>query len=723
MEQAPSQSRPPADRLPAEADPQQLRQALLDRVTADDWEGALACWARIEAAAVADGNSHVWAALALRRLAQLDAAEALIEAGRAAHPGHAQLIIDHAWVAVERHGWAAALPRWQAAWAALPDNAQAAVGLGRCLREIADYPAAEAHLRHAAARFPERPDLLIARGHLLQDRADWSAALRCWGEVKEQHPELPEGYLGAAQALRQLGRAAEAEAILAPALRLFPTAFNVLAEHAWNGTRHADLDEALRRWAAVREGFPDQAVGYVGAAVACRQAGRISDAEDLLQAAVTRFPSDYPAASDHAGIAALRGDFATAVARWRGVVERFPHRAAAHVGLAMAIRDGGDPAAAEAAAVAALVAVGPDCELRMLLASLALQRGDAAEAARRWAALRADAPAQARVFAGSVGALRELGRLEAAEQMATEALQRFPNDLELERQRALTLSARRDWPAALPLWEQLKRRAPAEPSVLAALRDVLWQARIDQGAGTVGSGDDAVAPFEIPAILLAEGGADADGQALRRLLMRFESLGHTCEFGIVQRRFGAEPLGLLRWASIKPDNLRKALQARFAGMGEAGQTILRVSHLGEYTTLDTSYDIFSHTFTNETQAPRDRFYAQLCKRTMFLRRVLIETIEGGEKILVYKYGPDFSTAQLLALHDAVRAYNPATLLLGVRLEDAHHPSGTVEVLREGLLAGYIDRFSNVDISVEVWLALCRQAAALHDAAATRPQAA
>ncbi len=36
---------------------------------------------------------------------------------------------------------------------------------------------------------------------------------------------------------------------------------------------------------------------------------------------------------------------------------------------------------------------------------------------------------------------------------------------------------------------------------------------------------------------------------LQDLMLQFESLGQNCEFGLVQRRAGADPLGLLRFDS------------------------------------------------------------------------------------------------------------------------------------------------------------------------------
>ena len=38
---------------------------------------------------------------------------------------------------------------------------------------------------------------------------------------------------------------------------------------------------------------------------------------------------------------------------------------------------------------------------------------------------------------------------------------------------------------------------------------------------------------------------------LNEMLLEFESLGDNCEFGLVQRHFGAEPISLLRFAGFE----------------------------------------------------------------------------------------------------------------------------------------------------------------------------
>jgi hypothetical protein len=44
-----------------------------------------------------------------------------------------------------------------------------------------------------------------------------------------------------------------------------------------------------------------------------------------------------------------------------------------------------------------------------------------------------------------------------------------------------------------------------------------------------------------------------DLDAVRGFFPGFENLGGNCEFGLVQRHFGAEPLSLLRWTATPPE--------------------------------------------------------------------------------------------------------------------------------------------------------------------------
>src|SRR5256885_894206 len=82
---------------------------------------------------------------------------------------------------------------------------------------------------------------------------------------------------------------------------------------------------------------------------------------------------------------------------------------------------------------------------------------------------------------------------------------------------------------------------------------------------------------------------------VEQLMMRFESLGENCEFGLAQRRCGAEPLGLLRFSSAPLPVLLAGLRARFEGMGEPEQIDIQVSdNRQEYLVVDRCFGFLYH---------------------------------------------------------------------------------------------------------------------------------
>ena len=212
-----------------------------------------------------------------------------------------------------------------------------------------------------------------------------------------------------------------------------------------------------------------------------------------------------------------------------------------------------------------------------------------------------------------------------------------------------------------------------------------------------------------------------DDPEMYEVMMSFEEFGGAlfgCEFGGVQRAFGAKPLGLLRWADLAPENIISVLEQRFEGVGLPENTeifIYETGEGGEYGTRDKRFHMAMHTFVQADSAPADKVFHDACRRLRYLSRKLMGDIESGGKIFVYKLTYDSLTAaQLGRLHSAVRSYGPTTLLY-VRYSDQDHPDGSVEVVAPGLLVGYLDRFGvsrdgkGLPLPINSWAAVCRQA--------------
>ena len=205
------------------------------------------------------------------------------------------------------------------------------------------------------------------------------------------------------------------------------------------------------------------------------------------------------------------------------------------------------------------------------------------------------------------------------------------------------------------------------------------------------------------------------GFTTTQLVMQFESLGENCEFGLVQRRCDAEPLGLLRFSSTFVRDLVRGLDSGFEGIGETEDIEPRLEGMGdqkEYMIYERRYGLLYHTFVLENQRSAWLLKEQESTRLKFLHRKFMEELAANEKIFVYKQNEHVSLEEVRALFLALNHYGPNTLLWVVPAETPAQ-AGSVEVLADGLLRGYVDRFAPADnahdLSLNAWLRVCLNA--------------
>jgi hypothetical protein len=203
------------------------------------------------------------------------------------------------------------------------------------------------------------------------------------------------------------------------------------------------------------------------------------------------------------------------------------------------------------------------------------------------------------------------------------------------------------------------------------------------------------------------------------LALRFESLGggslrrggFGCEFGFFQRDCGAEPIGLLRWASINPDNLIAALETRFRGITDPANLRLERAHgWPEWKVTNVTYRVkFDHSGLNPDAVSEDEARSIVCRRLDFLARKLIVDLESGEKTFVYRV-EDGVMDRVEALAAAINAYGRNALLY-VQIGS----SFGVDRVHPGLMVGRIDRFAphpetgQVKFNHGGWERVCRAA--------------
>ena len=144
-----------------------------------------------------------------------------------------------------------------------------------------------------------------------------------------------------------------------------------------------------------------------------------------------------------------------------------------------------------------------------------------------------------------------------------------------------------------------------------------------------------------------------------------ESLGRNCEFGLVQRRLGLEPIGLLRWAGMNRDNLLRGLKCNWVGLG-TDITVERVAHddreMPEWILVDRTYGMTFH-LGNYKRDAAPQLARQAAPRLRRLADKLMEDISEGSKILVYSSADLATPDEAFDLLAAVRDIGAAPMVL------------------------------------------------------------
>jgi hypothetical protein len=197
------------------------------------------------------------------------------------------------------------------------------------------------------------------------------------------------------------------------------------------------------------------------------------------------------------------------------------------------------------------------------------------------------------------------------------------------------------------------------------------------------------------------------------LVKSFESIGENCEFGFVQRSGGYESPGLFRFNFTVLEKLIAGLNRRFDDLAAPGQVELHWTD--EWMVRETMYKFSYHTFNKDRECDLERLLAQQTRWLRYMAEKFIEGVEIGDRIYVRKGDPGEREPEIRSLSESLRRYGPATMLW-VTLADEKHPQGTVEIIGDGLIRGWISKFSPhdhaPDIDAACWIELLRRAWAL-----------
>ena len=468
----------------------------------------------------------------------------------------------------------------------------------------------------------------------------------------------------------------------------------------------------MRRKASIGRGLADRALAKAGAVSpwVARAAGgrllrlrRFDDAEALLEAAALAFPRHAGVRARYALTAEVDGRFEVAVARWREACALRPDRAGPWRGLAGCLRILGDIDGATAA-VARAGALRPNDRHILLETARVHDRAERHEAAALvWARLVGRHPADPLFRQGHADCLIRLDRLDEAAREIAAGLARDPDHRGLFATKGLLAMRHQNWDEAFTTWSAYVAAYP-DDEIGRIYLSRITSVRQLATAEARGQPPQMLAPVSIERV---------EDEDIRALMLCFEGIGTDCEFGTLQRRYGAEPLGLLRWNDVTFATLAAALEARFAGMGEPETTDLVAGSIGELYVRDRRWDLGMHTFLFTREVTQETLFPKMCRRVVYLRDKFIADLEAAEKVFVYK-GVDLTFEDLSRLHALLRNYGPVRLL-HVRLASSAGvgswpagTAGTVTQVAPNLHVGYVTRAGNLyDIPFDEWMAICR----------------
>lgn len=223
--------------------------------------------------------------------------------------------------------------------------------------------------------------------------------------------------------------------------------------------------------------------------------------------------------------------------------------------------------------------------------------------------------------------------------------------------------------------------------------------------------------------MMVHGGESSNMKWLDRditdIYSRFEGLGNNCEFGIVQRKSGLDPLGLFRNAGfLGIDQITAAISTGFAGLFEEGMfSYHQRDGWPQYGLACRVYGFVFHTGIPANvpfpSAEWDRRSTKDIAAFRFLKRKLLEDLAAGEKTFVYRSKQGITGSKARALQAAIASHGPGWLVCVS--EDETQPSGVTELVEPGLIRASVRRLSNENppvIEFEAWEAIARQSLAL-----------
>jgi tetratricopeptide (TPR) repeat protein len=225
------------------------------------WEEACLRWTLFRKRFPANSGGYTLGAIALGQLERYEEAGKLLESRVKTAPDDGMAAVEYARTAERLGNLPMAIERWKCMQDKIHD-VTAWIGEAKLLVQLGKSEEALAVLGKARWKFQSSPLPSVEITLINQDRVGEEETLRQWEAIRNYFPAAPQAYIVAAWQLRNLGRLEEAEGILLRYVERDLGDSEPTVEYA-RFAHGRNWQESCRRWAIVRDKFPERAEGYI----------------------------------------------------------------------------------------------------------------------------------------------------------------------------------------------------------------------------------------------------------------------------------------------------------------------------------------------------------------------------------------------------------------------------------------------------------------------------
>jgi tetratricopeptide (TPR) repeat protein len=242
---------------------------------------ALKRWRAVRSRVLDTTEGFEGSARCLMKLGRLDEAEKELNQARMRDPMGISHLIGLARLSDQRKDWVESVERWKVL-AETHADPPAFANVAIAMIELGKFDEADAYLREPSLRFTNNVEIAATRADVAYRRGDLAEACDRWARVRLISPYSQSGYRQGAERLVEAGRHEEADAVARAACEHFPAEAWPLRDYAKLAHDRRDWPEAIARWAAFRERFPEDAEANAFGAEALKASGLDDAAAALL---------------------------------------------------------------------------------------------------------------------------------------------------------------------------------------------------------------------------------------------------------------------------------------------------------------------------------------------------------------------------------------------------------------------------------------------------------